>query len=304
MTSPETRTARFARGVVTVLSGVLVVGAALGVAATLVLFLPGTNADAAPVAAPPASTSTTVTTMAPTSSTEPAPTDTTSTTAASTTTTTIASDVLGVRLDTPRAYRVGRDETLDDIAAATGVPAEEILALNGLVSADSIEIGTVLLLPAAPDEPAPIPAVLADDPERAALGSIFDRWAEQYQVPPELAKAVAWHESAWDSSAVGAAGEIGIGQLDAGLYAFVAGNIVGIPLDPAVPSENIHLSVAYLGWLLDITEGDTSAALAAYDQGLVSPRDLVWDEATVEYLSSVLALRPVFDPRAAIAAGS
>ncbi|MBT8197941.1 MAG: transglycosylase SLT domain-containing protein, partial [Acidimicrobiia bacterium] len=280
----ETRTARFARGLVNVLSGVLAVGAVLGVAAALVLFTPGNNAAAVTEAAPAVTTSTTTATTTST---------TTVASESSTTTTTIASDVLGIRVDTPRAYRVGRGQSLDDVASEVGVSVDEILALNGLPDASLVEIGTVLLLPAAADEPATVPAVLVDEPERAALGSVFDRWAEQYNVPSELAKAVAWHESEWNNDA--ADGGVGIGQLDTALYAFVADSVVGIPLDPTVPAENIHLTVAYLGWLLDATEGDTLAALAAYDQGLVSPRDLVWDEATVEYLSSVLALRPVFD---------
>jgi LysM repeat protein len=272
----------------------MVVGAVLGVAAALVLFTPGTNA-AAVTEAGPAATTTTSTTLAVTST-------TVADAAPDTTTTTVASDVLGVRLDTPRAYRVGRGQSLADVAAETGVSVDEILALNGFPDASLVEIGTVLLLPAAPDEPTPVPAVLVDDPERAALGTVFERWAEQYTVPAELAKAVAWHESAWDNDVEGPG--IGIGQLDSVLYGFIADSIVGIPLDPSVPAENIQMTVAYLGWLLDVTEGDTSAALAAFDQGLVSPRDLVWDQTTVDYLSAVLALRPVFDPRAAVDAAS
>ncbi|MBT8214609.1 MAG: transglycosylase SLT domain-containing protein [Acidimicrobiia bacterium] len=289
----ESRTARFARGVVSALSGLMVVGAVLGVAAALVLFTPGNNAAAITEAAP--GVTTTTTTLAVTSTTVTEPTT-------DTTTTTVASDVLGLRLNTPRAYRVGRGQSLDDVAAEVGVSVDEILALNGFPDASLVEIGTVLLLPAAPDEPTPVPAVLVDDPERAALGTVFERWAEQYNVPAELAKAVAWHESAWDNDAEGPG--IGIGQLDSVLFGFIADSIVGIPLDPSIPAENIQMTVAYLGWLLDVTEGDTSAALAAFDQGLVSPRDLVWDQTTVDYLSAVLALRPVFDPRAAVDAAS
>jgi hypothetical protein len=89
-------------------------------------------------------------------------------------------------------------------------------------------------------------------------------------------------------------------QLDGEVASWIAENLVGIPLDAAVESENIQLAAAYLGWLLQETEGDTSASLAAFYDGLTSQRNIPWREDTVQYISAVLGLRPVFDPRAAI----
>ena len=57
----ESRTARFARGVVSALSGLMVVGAVLGVAAALVLFTPGNNAAAVTEEAGLVATTTTTT---------------------------------------------------------------------------------------------------------------------------------------------------------------------------------------------------------------------------------------------------
>jgi LysM repeat protein len=297
--------------VLSVVSGVVALGGAVAVAAALLMFLPGTNGDAGvPVAGgdEPATT----TTVAPTTTTTPpaptttapqaAPETTTTTTPPETTTTTVPdADVLGVQLSVPMIpYRVVRGDTLSLIGGRFGVDWEELAEINDLADPNVIGIGTVLLIPDPDASTLGVPAVLADNPERARLIGVFDRWADEYGVPAELLKAVAWHESEWDNARVGTGGEVGIGQLTPAIFEFAASELVGIPLSPAVESENIQTTAAYLGWLLDTSDGDTSASLAAYYQDLTSLRDLDWSQDTVSYISAVLALRPVFDPRAAV----
>ena len=293
--------------VLSVLSGVVALGGVLSVATALLLFLPGTNgsaSDGVPVAG--AGTSTTTTTSAATTTTAATVDDdvatTTTTEAATTTTTTVpATDVLGVQLSVPMIpYRVVRGDTLSIIGIRFDVAWEQLAEINELADPNVIGIGTVLLIPDPDATTFGVPAVLANDPLRAGLLQVFDRWADEYGVPAELLKAVAWQESEWDNTRVGPAGEVGIGQLSSAIFQFAATELVGIPLSPAVASENIQTTAAYLGWLLDTSDGDTSASLAAYFQDLTSLRELDWGQDTVTYISSVLALRPVFDPRAAV----
>jgi LysM repeat protein len=276
----------------------------------LVMFFPGTNAIE-PVAAsenPEAAASTTeVSTSAAATTTEA---DSVTSTAAETSSVTSVPVSSGAPGDGPPLlaaplvpYRVERGDTVESIAFAVGIDPLELLGINQLPEGSELGVGTVLLVPGVDEEQRLVPAVLAENPDRVGLVEVFQRWADQYEVPGELLMAVGWHASQWDHELVGEEGEIGIMQLDGDVASWVAGNIVGIPLDAAVESENIQLAAAYLGWLLTETEGDTSASLAAYYDGLTSQRNIPWRQDTVEYISSVLGLRPVFDPRAAINTG-
>lgn len=286
----------------------LVTGAGAALVA-VVLFFPGTNRLEASVDAAPdldgQVTSTTATTT-PTSTTSLPGETSTSTTSAETTTTVpvtttqaTGTPLLAVPLV---PFRVERDDTLASIAARFDLTVEELASLNQIPVENEPGIGTVLLVPGTDPEQRLVPAVLAENPDRAALIEVFQRWGEQYGAPSELLMAVAWHASQWDNSVIGPNGEVGVAQITPTLAAWIGENLVGIPLDPGIESENIQLAAAYLGWLLDETEGDTSASLAAYHDGLTSQRNIAWRDDTVTFISGVLSLRPVFDPRAAVQA--
>jgi murein DD-endopeptidase MepM/ murein hydrolase activator NlpD len=63
-------------------------------------------------------------------------------------------------------YVVARGETLDDIARRSGVPAEDILELNGLARADEVRPGKLIFVLAPPGATPPAPE--AGEPEAAA----------------------------------------------------------------------------------------------------------------------------------------
>lgn len=197
-------------------------------------------------------------------------------------------------------YRVERGDTIESIAEQFGLTAEEIAEVNNLALDTELGIGTVIVVPSEEVGDVLVPAVLVANPDRVNLIEVFQRWSAQYGAPPELLMALAWSRSQWDSTVTGPNGEVGVGQLTSELATWIADNVVGIPLDPEIQSENIQLSAAYLGWLLDQTEDDTSASLAAFYDGLTSQRNIPWRQDTVEFISDVLSLRPVFDPRAAV----
>jgi murein DD-endopeptidase MepM/ murein hydrolase activator NlpD len=66
---------------------------------------------------------------------------------------------------------VGADETLDDIARHAGVPAEDILELNGLQSAAQVQPGKLLFVLTAGAPAADLPAEAASGPVAAENGA-------------------------------------------------------------------------------------------------------------------------------------
>lgn len=196
------------------------------------------------------------------------------------------------------AHRIAPGETLTAIGARYGVDWREIASINNIPDPDLIAAGRILQIPDA-DAVALVTISSIDAVTVADLDPVFDSWAAQAEVPVELLKAVAWQESRWDVGAVGLQGEIGIGQLLPEIHAFVESDLAERPLDPADPADSVEAMARYLGWLLSETQGDTSATLASYHQGLVSQRNIGWNDDTVRYIASVVAFRPEFVDRPA-----
>jgi soluble lytic murein transglycosylase-like protein len=144
------------------------------------------------------------------------------------------------------------------------------------------------------DQLARLPAALLSFPDRLALMPSFDRWAAEYGVPPSLLKALAWMESGWQAGVISPSGAIGIGQLLPATAAFVAGMLIGVPLDPYVADDNIRMSARFLAHLLNLTNGDVNTALAGYYQGLTSVRRDGMKATTAAYVNVILALQARF----------
>ena len=191
------------------------------------------------------------------------------------------------------AHRVERGDTLIAIGAQYGVDWQLIAQLNQITDPNVIGVGRVLQVPN-PDATGEVtlPAQTTD------LEALFDSWAESTGVPTELLQAVAWYESEWDPTLLGPAGELGIGQLLPEVHTFVERDLAQRTLDPSVPADSVEAMARYLGWLLTETQGDTSATLAAYHQGLLSQRNIGWNDDTIAYIAAVVSLRPQFVDRA------
>lgn len=103
---------------------------------------------------------------------------------------------------------------------------------------------------------------------REELEAAVRRYAEQYNIPYDVAYRLIQRESRFNPEAVGGIGELGLGQVrpttaqDPGY---------GVrPIDPSLltdPNENLRFTFEYLSALRDHFGGDLSLALAGYNAG-------------------------------------
>jgi N-acetylmuramoyl-L-alanine amidase len=138
-----------------------------------------------------------------------------------------------------------------------------------------------------------LPVALSSDPTRLALRPVFARWAKMYGVPLDLMEAEAWQESGWRNDVVSPAGAVGIGQLLPGTAVFVNQSL-GTKLQLSVPSDNIRMMAAFLGYLLRATGGQVCGAVASYYQGLGTTQHYGVLPVSQVYVRDVLSLRPRF----------
>ena len=107
-----------------------------------------------------------------------------------------------------------------------------------------------------------------------SIQSLITSVANQFNVPPSIALAVAQKESGFNQAAVGAAGEIGVMQL-------MPATAAGLGVDPSDLNQNVTGGVSLLASLYQ-QFGNWSDALAAYNAG---PTHLA---AGQSYASSIL----------------
>src|SRR4029450_9078438 len=93
------------------------------------------------------------------------------------------------------------------------------------------------------------------------LDHLIDRVASEVPVSPQLLHAVIAVESSYDARAVSPKGAKGLMQLMPD-----TARRFGVS-DPFDPEQNVRAGATYLRSLLDLFEGDTRLALAAYNAG-------------------------------------
>jgi soluble lytic murein transglycosylase-like protein len=200
-------------------------------------------------------------------------------------------------------------DTLEEVARRYGVRTADLVRANGVADPDFIRVGDRLVLPGSPSAvPAPPsartpsdgrpvrPRAVAVPPSRAKLATHFVRYAREARVPVDLAMALAWQESGWQTGIVSSTRAIGVMQLMPDTVAFTSRILLRLPrtLDPADPAANIRMGTRFLRYLLDRSGGDTGTALAAYYQGLRSVRERGVFPETRRFVANVFALRARF----------
>ncbi len=196
-------------------------------------------------------------------------------------------------------HSVASGETLSAIAKRFGTTLSRLAEVNAIVDVNKVRIGTRLMvpLPAPPPPPPPVPILdmariperLKASPERMAMATTFERWANTYGVPVALVMGVAWVESGWQNHVISSAGAVGIGQIMPNTAKWLSERVIKEPLDSSNPDHNIQMTARYIRWLLDRTSGDVSQALGGYYQGLSSIQKSGLYPVSQTYISTVLA---------------
>jgi soluble lytic murein transglycosylase-like protein len=209
-----------------------------------------------------------------------------------------------------RIHAVRPGDTLDEVARRYGVGTAELARANGLADPDLIRVGDRLVI-AGPPSNLPIRPAVATRPlliaarsprppavpaSRAKLARHFVRYAKEARVPADLAMALAWQESGWQSGVVSSTRAVGVMQLMPDTVVFTSRILLRQPrnLDPADPAANIRMGTRFLRYLLDRSAGNTEMALASYYQGLRSVRERGVHPETSRFVANVLALRQRF----------
>jgi soluble lytic murein transglycosylase-like protein len=191
------------------------------------------------------------------------------------------------------AHLVRPGETLWGVAAANGLTAAALAALNGLPADAWLVQGTTIRVPA-PTATPPAGAAGARPTVGRVTRADIAAVAVRNGVPASLAAAVAWQESGFNNAFVSPASAVGVMQVTPATWEWVQDVLARRPLDRASAIDNVAAGVLYLGHLLRETAGSWSLAVAAYHQGLASVRARGVLPGTSQYVRSVLALEPRF----------
>ena len=206
-----------------------------------------------------------------------------------------------------RIHRIEQGDTLGALARRYGVPIAALVSHNGIVDPNRIVAGRQLNIPEPSGSHAPTaqtiavpapssPRPLAIRPDRAGLAPVFDEFAQKAGVPADLAKALAWQESGWQTRITSSTRAVGVMQLMPDTVEFVSRILLRLPanLDPRDPAQNIRMGTRFLRYLLDRNGGNVDTALAAYYQGLRSVTERGIFPDTHRYVANVKALRARF----------
>lgn len=218
-------------------------------------------------------------------------------------------------------HRVKPGDTLEGLSRRFGVSVPALARANGIADPDHIVAGSRLVVPAAgavASPPAksgtqvattPVAAVTPAAPARAGgarpvripvsrerLRPLFVRFAKQAGVPADLAMALAWQESGWQTGVVSSTRAVGVMQVMPDTVDFVSRILLRLPrnLDARDPVANIRLGTRFLRYLLDRSGGNVDLALASYYQGLRSVREIGPLDETRRFVANVKALRARF----------
>ena len=177
-------------------------------------------------------------------------------------------------------YVVRPGDTLTAIAARNGTTVGALARANKMRVHDVLLLGARLVVPRPAAQRSPASLVRAR----------IDHWAAHYGVARQLARALAWQESGWQSDVRSTAGASGVMQVTPATWDYVEMFLIGRQV-PATTDGNIRVGVAYLARLLKEFDGRERLALGAYYQGPASVRARGLLEETRRFVANVQALK-------------
>jgi hypothetical protein len=199
----------------------------------------------------------------------------------------------------PSNYLVRRGDTASSVAKIHVRTRRDLLDQVGLDRTDSLDPGATLEIPPLPTEGETPPPGVAAVPAAAVIEQTLDQAAAEFGVPPSLLESLAWRASKWSAVPVPGSDALGLGRLSPSVVDWTNANVVDEPLDPRVPESGARLLAAYVGALLEITDGDQAATVVAFRQGLTERYDQYWDLGVIRYVRKVLGDVPGFEGQAA-----
>lgn len=189
-------------------------------------------------------------------------------------------------------YTIRPGDWLSSIAERYDTTVEELARVNTLTNTNLIYVGQVILVPTS--RTGSSPDATPSPTSGFTVEQRLDYWANRYNVPPEMLKALTWWESGWNNNAISSAGAIGIGQLLPSTADFVADVLIGEELNPHVVDDNIRMTARFVRYLLDETGNDRRLTLASYYQGLFAVRRYGIYNISKPYVNGILALQDRF----------
>jgi hypothetical protein len=115
-------------------------------------------------------------------------------------------------------------------------------------------------------------------PARAAVRALIEKETARTGLPADIAEAVVFVESRYDSTVIGRVGEIGLMQVRPETAAMLG--FKGTTAELARPGTNIHYGVTYLAKAWRLAAGDLCRALMKYRAGhgeeIMTPRSAIY----------------------------
>lgn len=167
-------------------------------------------------------------------------------------------------------------DTLTALAARHGTTVAALARENRLDPAGILLAGTRLRIPGGG---AP-----------SSVRALVDRTARRYGVDPDLARALAWMESGYQTDLTSSAGAWGVMQIIPSAWDFVETVLLGRDV-PRTAAGNVEVGVVLLRHLLRRFGGNERLALAAWYQGERAVREYGVYRESKQFVASVLALR-------------
>jgi soluble lytic murein transglycosylase-like protein len=178
------------------------------------------------------------------------------------------------------SYLVRPGDTLTAIATRHKTTVRALAKVNNLRPEGVLLEGKMLRLPA---------GGMAVELGRSTVRSHIDRYAARYGVPANLARALAWQESGFQTNITSPVGAWGPMQVMPETWAFVETMLLGRNV-PRTGEGGVEVGMALLAHLLKRFNGDQRLALAAWYQGEKAVRERGLYDETKTFVANVLAL--------------